>query len=236
MQRKARRTLHIFVVPRARRFLGHRCCAFGCHAEKNLPSGSVVSASGLSSNSQAAYTRNSGKQSYRSHGTNGANCFSLKELGGLRRMDSSLRHRVRTRQFPEKTASLSAECPVLNALLKLRHFRKVELLHLHCRNHHVKRLFSARPDGHAHGFRIRQHVNQTLIEAEIADAALHLPVLHIERTVARHTSKHFFEGLHFADVPKTRHQHSTFRRSNHLLDRLRIVHSSEYRSEEHTSE
>src|ERR1035437_1429535 len=83
MQRKARRTLHIFVVPRARRFLGHRCCAFGCHAEKNLPSGSVVSASGLSSNSQAAYTRNSGKQSYRSHGTNGANCFSLKELGGI---------------------------------------------------------------------------------------------------------------------------------------------------------
>ncbi len=45
VQRKARRTLHIFVVPSpSSRAIGHRCCAFCCHAEKNLPSGSAVSA------------------------------------------------------------------------------------------------------------------------------------------------------------------------------------------------
>jgi hypothetical protein len=31
----------------------------------------------------AAYTCEWGKQSYRSHGTNGANCFSLNELRGI---------------------------------------------------------------------------------------------------------------------------------------------------------
>ena len=51
MQWKARRTLHVFVVPYARGFLGRRCCAFGCHAKKTFPSGAPLR-SGLSFNSR----------------------------------------------------------------------------------------------------------------------------------------------------------------------------------------
>src|ERR1700690_1144516 len=87
MNRKARSTLHVFVVSRSRLRLGHRCLAFCSHSSNNLPSRSAVAASRTTSNSRAAYTHESVKQSYRSHGTNGANCFSLNGLGGIRRAE-----------------------------------------------------------------------------------------------------------------------------------------------------
>jgi hypothetical protein len=45
-------------------------------------SGSAIRAFRTSSNSRAAYTFKSGKQSYRSHGTTGVNCLFLKGLEG----------------------------------------------------------------------------------------------------------------------------------------------------------
>ena len=65
MQREARRTLHIFIVPPAR--LIRRYCSFGCHAEKNLSFRELLWPLRILRTLRAAYTGESGKQSYRSH-------------------------------------------------------------------------------------------------------------------------------------------------------------------------
>src|ERR1700676_2862996 len=117
--------------------------------------------------------------------------------------------------------------PGRSTLLKLRYLGEVKLVHFHRRNHHVKRLFTAGSDRGAHRFHIRQHVDQTLVEAEIPDSALHPSILHVKGSVPSHSGKHFFEGFDFADVPQPRHQYTAFGRRNHLLDGPWIAHGSE---------
>jgi hypothetical protein len=92
----------------------------------------------------------------------GLNCFSLNELEGLRGADFGPKQPAGTHQFRVKSRSISGDSRAekeekeetkacagnahLQAL-ELRHFRKVEIFHLHRRDHHVHRLFSAARTG-----------------------------------------------------------------------------------------
>src|SRR6185312_106325 len=73
---------------------------------------------------------------------------------------------------------------------------KIEIAHLHCRHHHVKRLFPARPKRHAHLIHIIQEMNESLIEAEIANPTFDLAILDQECAITRHSGKHLFVRLY----------------------------------------
>src|SRR5260370_4936246 len=67
--------------------------------------------------------------------------------------------------------------------LKLRDFREVELSDFHCGSHHVERFLPARSDRSAHGFDVRQHMDEAFIKAEITYSPFDPPILHDESTV-----------------------------------------------------
>src|SRR6266576_2124756 len=120
-------------------------------------------------------------------------------------------------------------------LSELRYFRKVEFLHFHRGHYHVERFLSARPHRHAHRFDIGKHMDQALVEPEVAYSALQASVLHKKRTIASHAGEHFFKRLDLADVPQPGDQDSPLRRRNHLLDGLRITRQCEHNIQRHLS-
>src|ERR1700722_19317609 len=97
--------------------------------------------------------------------------------------------------------------PPVAEYLKLGDLGEVKLANLHRRHHHVERLLAAGAHGNAHGFDIRQHRDQTLIKAKIAQTTLHLSVFNQKSTVARHARHDLLVRIHFADVPQARNQH-----------------------------
>src|SRR5579863_9522868 len=100
--------------------------------------------------------------------------------------------------------------------LKAGHFGEVKLTNFHGRHDHVKRLFSAGTKRQAHGLNIAEHVNQALVEAEVAYVLSNSPVFHQESAVASHAGDDFFVGIDLADVPETRHQDAAIGGSDHL--------------------
>src|SRR6266581_5027232 len=119
--------------------------------------------------------------------------------------------------------------------LKLRHFREVELAYFHCWSHHVERFLPARSDRSAHGFDVREHVDEAFVEAKITYPTFDASILNEESTVAGHACENFLVGLNFADVPKSRDQHATLGGSNHLLHRLRILRRCKHDVKGHLS-
>src|SRR5262249_3426215 len=80
---------------------------------------------------------------------------------------------------------------------KLRNLGEVELVYFHSRNHHVKGLFPASPHRPSHRLHVVQQFNQALIEAEVADAVLHLSTFHLKRSVTGHAGENFFIRIYF---------------------------------------
>ena len=66
-------------------------------------------------------------------------------------------------------------------------------------------------------------MDQTLVEAEIAQAVLNFPVFHQEGAVAGHAGDDLLVGINFADVPQPRDQHAALGRGDHLIESLRIL-------------
>src|SRR5712692_2912007 len=87
-------------------------------------------------------------------------------------------------------------------LLELRYFGEVELSHLHGWDYHIKRFLAARAHWSSHLLHVRKHVNQALVEAEIAHAVANLAVFYVKGTVASHSREDFFVGINFTDVPQ----------------------------------
>src|SRR3954470_10982537 len=82
MQWKPWSTLHVLVVSRVHLSLGRRC--FRSRYQSRSPfMRLVLLPAGISLTHIAAYTPESGKQSYRSHGTSGAKCRALSRLQGI---------------------------------------------------------------------------------------------------------------------------------------------------------
>src|SRR5215470_18589465 len=92
--------------------------------------------------------------------------------------------------------------------LELRHFREVEVSHLHRWDDHVERFFSAGADRFAHLLDIREHVNQALIKAKVSHSANHFAVFNKEGAVAGHAGEDLFVRVNFADVPEASDQNS----------------------------
>src|SRR5438270_2682175 len=112
-----------------------------------------------------------------------------------------------------------AENP-LKTCLESGYFREVEAANFHRGHHHVKGFLPTGAHGLAHGFHAVQHLNQTLVEAEISEPVFYLAVLHQERAIAGHAGKNFFIRVYFADVPQSRDQDTSLRSGDHLLDSL----------------
>src|SRR5215469_6650021 len=106
MQRKSRRTLHIFVLPRAHLRFGHRW--FRSRIQVRLGPAQLSTFVGIYSNSSAAYTPEPGKQSYGSHGTSEANFLSLKELEGILNVQTHSYNDLLKRQFSGKKRGRAA--------------------------------------------------------------------------------------------------------------------------------
>ncbi len=62
-------------------------------------------------------------------------------------------------------------------LLKLRHFREIEITHLHGRDDHFERFFAGGAHGWAHHLDAGKHFEDALVEAEIPQAAGDFAVL-----------------------------------------------------------
>src|SRR5437868_927640 len=100
---------------------------------------------------------------------------------------------------------------------ELRHLSKIKVPHLHRWHHHVERFFAAGAHRRAHRFNLRKHFNQTLVEAEVADALLDLSILNIKCPVASHSSKDLLVRINLADVPQARYQDTALGGGNHLV-------------------
>src|ERR1700674_5929106 len=103
-------------------------------------------------------------------------------------------------------------------LLELRHFREIKIPHLHRRHDHVERFLAAGADWSSHGFYVRQHLNQALVETEIAHSMAALAVLYEEGAIAGHAGENLFIRIDFTDVPQPRYQHAPLSRSDHLIN------------------
>src|SRR5262249_25016957 len=109
---------------------------------------------------------------------------------------------------------------LLRMTLKFCYFGKVEITHLHGRNHHVKRLLTTGAHGPPQCFNAGKQLDQALIEAEIPDTVFGLAILDEEGAVARHSCEKLLVGINLADIPQPSDQNSTLRLRNHLLNRL----------------
>src|SRR5215470_3778141 len=109
---------------------------------------------------------------------------------------------------------------LLRQTLEFCYFGKVEIAHLHGRDHHVKRLFATGAHRPSLGFNAGKHIDQALIEAEIPDAMFGFAIFDEEGAVARHSCKNLLVRINLADVPQPGDQNSTLRPRNHLLNRL----------------
>jgi hypothetical protein len=83
-------------------------------------------------------------------------------------------HLVTTR----RQAQVSSDADVEQSSSKLRNFRKVKLPHFHRRHHHVEGFLSTGAHGRTHLLDVREHLNQALIEAEIANPANYFAIFH----------------------------------------------------------
>src|SRR5271168_2074558 len=98
---------------------------------------------------------------------------------------------------------------MLNAeLSELRNFRKVKVSHFHCRHNHVERLLPTGAHREAHRLNIRQHRDETLIEAKISQTTLNLAVLDEESPITGHAGHDLFVGIDLPDVPQARDQYA----------------------------
>src|ERR1700693_3447164 len=122
----------------------------------------------------------------------------------------------RPRVRGERFYGVSAEGWLL--ILELCHFGEVKVPHLHCWYYHVERFLAAGAHESPHGFYVRQHLNQALIETEIADSVANLAVLDIEGAVAGHAGENFLVRIDFADVPEARHEDAALGRSDHPVN------------------
>src|SRR5580765_7661224 len=111
--------------------------------------------------------------------------------------------------------------------LELGDFREIKVSHFHRRHNHVERFLAARSHRLAHCFDVRQHMNQAFIKSKISYPALHLAIFDIKSAVASHSSQHFLERFHLANVPKACDQDSTLGGRNHLLDALGMAYRCE---------
>src|ERR1700722_2118682 len=117
--------------------------------------------------------------------------------------------------------------------LEFGYFSEIEITNLHGGHHHVKRLFSAGTPRNAHGFDIRKHLDETLVETKIADSLLNFSILHQEGSVASHAGDNLLVGIDFADVPQSCNQHAAFGGSDHLFQSLRIFRSCKNNVDRH---
>src|ERR1017187_1989620 len=104
------------------------------------------------------------------------------------------------------------------ASLETRDFGEVEIAHFHGGYHHVEGLFAGGAHGRGERFHVGEHLDQALIETEVADARGDTAVFHQEGAVTSHAGEDFLVGVHFADVPEARHQDAAFGGGQHFFD------------------
>src|SRR5271154_4963569 len=102
------------------------------------------------------------------------------------------------------------------SLLKLRDFGEIKFPHFHRWYHHIERLLAAGAHRSSHGFHMGEHMNQALVETEVAHALADFAVFYKERAVARHAGQNLFVRIDLADIPQPGDQNAALGRGNHL--------------------
>src|SRR5258706_15442175 len=117
--------------------------------------------------------------------------------------------------------------------LKLGYFREIKIPNLHSRHDHVERFLAASTKGFTHGFDVRQHMDEALVETEVADSLFDLSIYNEEGAIARHARHHFFIRINFADVPQPCDENTAVGGGDHFRERLRILRRSKNNVERH---
>src|SRR5260370_7206787 len=86
--------------------------------------------------------------------------------------------------------------------LELGDFGKVEIEDFHGGEDHLEGLFAGGADGGTEQFDIIEHLDERLIETEVADGACNLTIFNKKEAVAGHAGHDLFVGVDFADVPE----------------------------------
>src|SRR5208283_4139290 len=106
--------------------------------------------------------------------------------------------------------------------LELRNFREVEVLYLHCWDNHIRGFFSAGANGLTHVRDVLEHMDQALVETEVANAAPHFALFNLEGAIAGHASDDLVVRVHLADVPQTGYKNAAVGGGDHLFQGLRL--------------
>ena len=103
-------------------------------------------------------------------------------------------------------------------LLKPCDFRKVKIDDLHRGDHHFEGFFAGGPDGGAEELNVAEHLEDGLIESEIADGGRDLALFNQKKAIAGHTGHDFFVGVDFADVPEAGDEQAAIGGGDHFFE------------------